>query len=68
MGSEMCIRDSIQAAADLARVDDDDLAGAACLGVTVQVDLEPTVLKGGVVRHVRVLLHKLEQLLSLIHI
>ena len=24
----------IQAAADLARVDDDDLAGAACLGVT----------------------------------
>ena len=53
----------IQAAADLARVDDDDLAGAACLGVTVQVDLEPAVLKGGVVRHVRVLLHKLEQLL-----
>ena len=39
----------IQAAADLARVDDDDLTRAACLGVTVQVDLEPTVLKGGVV-------------------
>lgn len=28
----------VQAAADLARVDDDDLAGAACLGVAVQVD------------------------------
>ena len=53
----------VQAAADLARVDDDDLAGAACLGVAVQVDLEPAVLKGGVVCHVRVLLHKLEQLL-----
>ena len=53
----------IQAAADLARVDDDDLAGAACLGVTVQVDLEPTVFERGVMRHVRVLLHKFEQLL-----
>ena len=53
----------VQAAADLARVDDDDLACAACLGVTVQMNLEPAVLKGGVVRHIGVLLHELEQLL-----
>lgn len=30
----------VQAAADLARVDDDDLTRAACLGVAVQVDLD----------------------------
>lgn len=53
----------IQAAADLARVDDDNLAGTTRLGVTVQVNLEPAVLERGVMRHVRVLLHKLEQLL-----
>ena len=53
----------VQAAADLARVDDDDLACAACLGVTVQMNFEPAVLEGGIVCHVRVLLHELEQLL-----
>ena len=53
----------VQAAADLARVDDDDLSCAACLGITVQMNFEPAVLEGGIVCHVRVLLHELEQLL-----
>ena len=53
----------IQAAANLARIDDDNLAGTACLGITVQMSFESAVLERGVMRHVRVLLHKLEQLL-----
>ena len=52
----------------MARVDDDDLARAARLGVTGQVQHEPAVLEGCVMRHDGVALHELEQLLLQLHV
>ncbi len=59
---------AVDGAADVARVDDDDLARAARLGVTGQVQHEPAVLEGCVVRQDGVALHELEQSLLQLHV